>query len=66
MSKQPTQRDRPYPDTVISFSDEDYTFESVKPHKGALVITAQVGPMDMMRIMIDNRSSVDILYSHAY
>lgn len=54
------------PGMVISFSDEDYPSESVEPHEGALVITAQVGPIDMKRIMIDNSFSVDILYTHAY
>lgn len=66
VSKQPAMRDRAYPGTVISFTDEDYPPESVEPHKGALMITAQVGPVDMRRMMIDNGSSVDILYSNAY
>lgn len=66
VSEQPARRDRPYPDIVISFSDEDYLFESMELHERALVITAQVGPVYMRRIMIDNGSSVDILYSHAY
>lgn len=30
------------------------------------MITAQVGPVDMRRIMVDNGSSVDIIYSHTY
>lgn len=54
------------PDTVISFFDEDYPLESVEPNEGAFVIIAQVGPANMRRIMIDNRSLVDILYTHAY
>lgn len=64
--RQPTRRERPYLDTIISFSEEDYSPESVELHEGALVIFAQVGPLDMRRIMIDNRSSVDILYTHTY
>lgn len=59
-------KDRAYLGTVISFTDEDYPSESVEPHKGALVITTQVGSVDMRRMMIGNGSSVDILYSHAY
>lgn len=51
---------------VISFTDDDFSSESIEPHEGALVITAQVGPVDVRRIMIDNGSSVDILYAHAY
>lgn len=38
----------------------------MEPHEGALVITAQVGAVDMRRIMMDNGFSVDILYNHAY
>lgn len=38
----------------------------VEPLKGALVITAQVRPVDMRRIIIDNGSSVNILYGHMY
>lgn len=38
----------------------------MEPHEGVLVITAQVGPVDVRRMMIDNGSLVDILYSHAY
>lgn len=66
VSEQPTQRDLPYPGIIISLSDEDYPSESVEPHERALVITVKVGPVDMRRIMIDNGTSVDILYSHAY
>lgn len=66
VSKQPTRKDQAFPDTVISFIDEDYPFESMEPYEGALMITAQVGPMNVRRMMIDNGSSVDILYSHAY
>lgn len=40
VSEQLIRRDRPYPDMVISFTDEDYPPESVEPHEGALVITA--------------------------
>lgn len=64
--EQPSKRERPYPNIMISFSDKDYPFDMVEPHEGALVITTQVGPVDMQRIMIDNGFSVDILYSHAY
>lgn len=65
VSEHPAKRDRAYLGTVLSFLDEDYPVESVEPHEGALVITAQVGPIDMRRMMIGNGSSVDILYSHA-
>lgn len=58
--------DRPFPGTVISFTNEDYPSKTIEPHEGSLVVTAQVGSVDMKRMMIDNGSSVDILYAHAY
>lgn len=58
--------ERPYPNTIIFFSNEDYPPDTVEPLEGALVITAQVGLVNMRRIMIDNGPSVDILYNHAY
>lgn len=64
--EQPARRDRLYPNTIISFTDNDFPPESVEPHEGALVIIAQVRPVDVRRIMIDNGSLVDVLYSHAY
>lgn len=66
VSDHPVRRDRAFPVTVISFTDEYYPSELVDQHEGALVITTQVGPVDMGRMMIDNGSSVDILYNHAY
>lgn len=38
----------------------------MEPHERALIILAQVDLVDIQRIMIDNGSSMDILYSHAY
>lgn len=66
VSEQPARRERAYPGTVISFTDEDYPAESVELYEGALVIMAQVGLVDVKRMMIDSGSSVDILYNHAY
>lgn len=66
MSEQPAKRDRLYPGTVISFADDDFPSKFVEPHEGALMITAQVGPVDVRRIMIDNGSLVNILYTHVY
>lgn len=60
-SYQPVRRERLYPGSVISFTDEDFLLKPIEPHEGALVITAQVGSMDMKRMMIDNGSSIDIL-----
>lgn len=38
MYEQPVRRERPYPNTVISFFDEDYPPDKVEPHEGTLVI----------------------------
>lgn len=39
LSDQPLKEERPYPNTVIFFSDADYSFDMVKSHEEALVIT---------------------------
>ncbi|GAV65624.1 LOW QUALITY PROTEIN: hypothetical protein CFOL_v3_09139, partial [Cephalotus follicularis] len=50
---------------VISFSEADY--EGVRlPHDDPLVVTLLVELFTMKRILIDNGSSADILYKHAF
>ncbi|GAV57587.1 hypothetical protein CFOL_v3_01124, partial [Cephalotus follicularis] len=50
---------------VISFSEADY--EGVRlPHDDPVVVTLLVELFTMKRILIDNGSSVDILYKHAF
>ncbi|GAV75604.1 LOW QUALITY PROTEIN: hypothetical protein CFOL_v3_19082, partial [Cephalotus follicularis] len=50
---------------VISFSKADY--EGVRlPHDDPVVVTLLVELFTMKRILIDNGSSVDILYKHAF
>lgn len=66
MSDQPVRQERQYSGTIISFSDEEYFSEPIEPHEEALIITGQVGSLDMKRIITDNGSSVDILYAHTY
>lgn len=51
-------------DSTISFSDEDY--EGVlAPHHDALVVTASIDDYLVNKVLIDNGSSVNILYHHA-
>lgn len=38
----------------------------ITPHDDALVISAQFGSMELRRILVDNRSSVVILYGHVH
>ncbi|GAV61362.1 hypothetical protein CFOL_v3_04889, partial [Cephalotus follicularis] len=50
---------------VISFSEVDY--EGVRlPHDDPVVVTLLVELFTMKRILIDNGSSTDILYKHAF
>ncbi|GAV60323.1 hypothetical protein CFOL_v3_03854, partial [Cephalotus follicularis] len=50
---------------VISFSEADY--EGVRlPHDDSVVVTLLVELFTMKRILIDNGSSADILYKHAF
>lgn len=61
-----SKRSRLSPTSVISFSDEDYPQGMIERHQDALVITAKVGVNSVKKILIDNGSSVDILYHHAF
>ncbi len=50
---------------VISFSDED--LEGVEtPHDDAVVISMIANKFDVKRVLVDNGSSANILYYHAY
>lgn len=60
------KRPRPNPSPVISFSDDDYPSGMFETHQDALVITAKIGTNTIKKILIDNGSSVDILYHHAF
>ncbi|KAK1403849.1 hypothetical protein POM88_003454 [Heracleum sosnowskyi] len=60
------KKPRHNPTPVISFSYDDYPSRIIKAHQDALVITAKVGTNTVKKILIDNGSSVDILYHHAY
>ncbi|GAV79063.1 hypothetical protein CFOL_v3_22528, partial [Cephalotus follicularis] len=52
-------------DEIISFSDADY--EGVRlSHDDPVVVTLQVELFTMKRILIDSRSSANILYKHAF
>ncbi|XP_074376852.1 uncharacterized protein LOC141718368 [Apium graveolens] len=53
------------PSPIISFSDEDSSPNIIRGHQDALVIIAKIGTNTVKKILIDNGSSVDILYQHA-
>jgi hypothetical protein len=52
-------------DQIISFSEEDAR-GTHQPHDDALVITVNIAGFTTRRVMVDNGSSVDILYLPAY
>ena len=50
---------------ALSFSDED-KIRTIQPHDDALVITLRIWGYDMKRVMVDQRSSVEIMYPDLY
>ncbi|KAK1372243.1 hypothetical protein POM88_028436 [Heracleum sosnowskyi] len=60
------KRPTPNPTPIIAFSDEDYPSGMIESHQDALIVTAKIGTNTVKKILIDNGSSVDILYHHAY
>ena len=50
---------------IIGFSEEDAR-RLHHPHDDALVISIRVGDYNMHRVMVDNGSSIDILYYPAF
>ena len=46
---------------VMGFSDED-KIGIIQPHDDALVITLQIGGYDVKRVMVDQGSTVEIMY----
>ena len=50
---------------VIGFTEEDAR-RLHHPHDDALVVSIQVGDYNTHRVLVDNRSSADILYYSAF
>ena len=47
---------------ALSFSDED-KMETIQPHDDALVVTLRIGRYNVKRVMVDQGSGVEIMYS---
>ena len=50
---------------VIGFLDED-KIGTIQPHDDALVITLRIGGYDVKRVMVDQGSTVEIMYPDLY
>ena len=50
---------------VMGFSDED-KIGTIQPHDDALVITLRIGGYDVKRVMVDQGSTVEIMYPDLY
>ncbi|XP_074376720.1 uncharacterized protein LOC141718238 [Apium graveolens] len=60
------KRPRANPSPVIYFSDDDYCSGLIEGHQDALVITTRVGNNTVKKMLVDNGSSIDVLYHHAF
>lgn len=61
-----SKKPRENPSPIISFSDDDYEERTVEDHQDALIITTRIGANTVQKILVENGSSVDILYHIAF
>ena len=50
---------------ILGFSDEDMV-ETIQPHEDALVVMLRIGGYDVRRVMVDQGSTVDVMYPDLY
>ena len=50
---------------VLSFSDANKQ-GTIQPHDDALVVTLRIGRYDVKRVMIDQGSTIEIMYPNLY
>ncbi|XP_065638224.1 uncharacterized protein LOC136071172 [Quercus suber] len=50
---------------ILSFSEED-KIRTTQPHDDALVITLRIGNYDVKRVMVDDSSGAEVMYSNLY
>ncbi|KAK3025437.1 hypothetical protein RJ639_042163 [Escallonia herrerae] len=60
-----TKKQKKEPAPTISFSDDDVG-DTRTPHDDPLVVTLRVGNFDVKRILVDNRSSAEVLFYEAF
>ena len=50
---------------VLDFSDEDKV-GTIQPHDDALVVTLRIGGYDVKRVLVDQGSTVEVMYLDLY
>ena len=50
---------------MLGFSDED-KIGTIQPHDDALVVTLKIGGFEVKRVLVDQGSSVEVMYSDLY
>ena len=50
---------------VLGFSDKD-KIETIQPHDDALVVTLKIGGFDVKRVLVDQGSTVEVMYPDLY
>ncbi|XP_075662970.1 uncharacterized protein LOC142632459 [Castanea sativa] len=64
--KQPSEKKLRYTKPPIAFDDDDDMEGTIQPHDDALVITTRIKDFLVKRVMIDQGSSVDVMYPDLY
>ena len=60
-----SKRARAIAKPLIGFSDEDKQ-GTLQPHDDALVITLRIGGYDVKRVLVDQGSTVEVMYPDLY
>ena len=50
---------------ILGFSNED-KIRTIQPHDDALVVTLRIGGYDVKRVLVDQGSTVEIMYLNLY
>ena len=50
---------------MLGFSDEDKV-GTIQPHNDALVVTLRIGGYDVKRVLVDQGSTMEVMYPNLY
>ena len=59
------KRAKSLPQPTLGFSDEDKA-RTIQPHDDALVVTLRIGGYDVRPVLVDQGSTVEIMYPDLY